>query len=68
MPKSVINEKSPYENINNSSFSFLKTPQSPRTQIRTMLPSVNQEQRDNEQLLVSYLKKQVILLMYTFII
>ena len=52
MSKSSLAEKSPYENINNSStssFSMLKTPQSPRTQIRTMLPSVLPEQRDNEQ-------------------
>ena len=52
MSKSSLAEKSPYENINNSStssFSMLKTPQSPRTQIRTMLPPVLPEQRDNEQ-------------------
>ena len=51
MSKSSLNERSPYENINNStsSFSVLKTPQSPRTQIRTMLPPVLSEQRDNEQ-------------------
>ena len=46
-------ERSPYENINGS-MSLLKAPQSPRTQIRTMLPSVqHQELRENEQLMVS---------------
>ena len=51
MSKSI--EKSPYENINGS-MSLLKAPQSPRTQIRTMLPTVqHQELRENEQLMVS---------------
>ena len=46
-------ERSPYENINGS-MSLLKAPQSPRTQIRTMLPTVqHQELRENEQLMVS---------------
>ena len=51
MSKSI--ERSPYENINGS-MSLLKAPQSPRTQIRTMLPTVqHQELRENEQLMVS---------------